>query len=180
MYSSIQDVKEWKRVEIGPQETEVASFMCTHFMEDSHYRIVVQRTKAKDEEPDLFGERYIYRCIITNDWDSDEKSVIETYNKRGASECDFARLNNDFGWKHLPCSLMNENTAFMILTAICMNFFSFFIGRIASVFTRLTPTSRVKTFVFHFMTVCAKWTRSARRWCLNLYTDIPYDKLSFG
>lgn len=180
MYSSIRDVKEWKRVEIGPQETEVASFMCTHFMEDSHYRIVVQRTKAKDEEPDLFGERYIYRCIITNDWDSDEKSVIETYNKRGARECDFARLNNDFGWKHLPCSFMNENTAFMILTAICMNFFSFFIGRIASVFTRLTPTSRVKTFVFHFMTVCAKWTRSARRWCLNLYTDIPYDKLSFG
>lgn len=180
MYSSIQEVKDWKRVEIGTQEMEVASFMCTHFMEDSHYRIVVQRTKVEDGTPDLFGEKYVYRCIITNDWDSDEKSIIETYNKRGARECDFARLNNDFGWKHLPCSFMNENTAFMILTAICMNFFSFFLGRIASVFTRLTPTSRVKTFVFNFTAVCAKWTRSARRWCLNLYTDMPYDKLSFG
>jgi len=180
MYSSIQDVKEWKRVEIGAQETEVASFICTHFMEDSHYRIVVQRTKVEDSEPDLFDEKYVYRCIITNDWDSSERSIIETYNKRGARECDFARLNNDFGWKHLPCSFMNENTAFMILTAICMNFFSFFIGRIASVFTKLTPTSRVKTFMFHFTAVCAKWTRSARRWWLNLYTDRPYDKLSYG
>lgn len=180
MYSSIQDVKEWKRVEMGAQETEVASFICTHFMEDSHYRIVVQRTKVEDSEPDLFDEKYVYRCIITNDWDSSERSIIETYNKRGARECDFARLNNDFGWKHLPCSFMNENTAFMILTAICMNFFSFFIGRIASVFTKLTPTSRVKTFMFHFTAVCAKWTRSARRWWLNLYTDRPYDKLSYG
>ena len=59
MYSDIQGVKEWKRVEIGSQETEEASFMCTRFMEDSHYRIVVQRTKVEDGEPDLFGERYV-------------------------------------------------------------------------------------------------------------------------
>ena len=59
MYSDIQGVKEWKRVEIESQETEVASFMCTRFMEDSHYRIVVQRTKVEDGEPDLFGERYV-------------------------------------------------------------------------------------------------------------------------
>lgn len=180
MYSNIQGVKEWKRVEIGAQETEVASFMCTHFMEDSHYRIVVQRTKVEDRMPSLFGEEYVYRCIITNDWDSDEKSIIETYNKRGARECDFARLNNDFGWKHLPCSFMNENTAFMILTAFCMNFFSYFIRVVSSVFTALTPTSRVKKFVFHFTAVCAKWIKSARQWWLNLYTGMPYDKLSFG
>ncbi len=54
--------------------------MSTQFMEDSRYRIVVQRTKEKDSTPDLFGDRYTYRCIITNDWDSEEKCVIETYN----------------------------------------------------------------------------------------------------
>lgn len=155
MYSSIQDVRSWEHVEIDSQQTEVASFMCTHFMEDSHYRIVVQRTKVKDETPDLFGEKYVYRCIITNDWESDEASIIETYNKRGARECDFARLNNDFGWKHLPCSFMNENTVFMILTALCMNFFSYFITCVSSVFTSLTPTSRVKKFVFRFTSVYA-------------------------
>ena len=39
---------------------------------------------------------------------------------------------------------------------------------------------RVKKFVFQFTTVCAKWTRTARSWWLNLYTGMPYDKLSFG
>ena len=152
----------------------------TQFLEDSRYRIVVLRTKEKDSTPDLFGDRYTYRCIITNDWDSEEKNVIETYNKRGARERDFDRLNNDFGWKHLPCSFLNENTVYMILTAFCMNFFSYFIRAVSSVFTSLSPTSRVKKFVFHFTTVCAKWTRTARRWWLNLYTGMPYDKLSFG
>ena len=180
MYSRIQDIREWRRVEIGSQETEVASVMSTQFMEDSHYRIVVQRTKEKDSTPDLFGDRYTYRCIITNDWDSEEKSVIETYNKRGARERDFDRLNNDFGWKHLPCSFLNENAVYMILTAFCMNFFSYFIRAVSSVFTSLSPTSRVKKFVFHFTAVCAKWTRTARSWWLNLYTGMPYDKLSFG
>lgn len=180
MYSCIQEVKTWKQVEIGIQKTEVASFMSTHFMEDSHYRIVVQRTEDKGETLDLFGKRYIYRCIITNDWESDEKTIIETYNKRGARERDFDRLNNDFGWKHLPCSFLEENTAYMLLTAICMNFFSYLIKHISSVFTNITPTSRVKKFVFHFAAVCAKWTRTARTWVLNLYTDRPYDKLQFG
>lgn len=169
-----------KRVEIGSQETEVASVMSTQFMEDSHYRIVVQRTKEKDGTPDIFGERYTYRCIITNDWESEEKSVIETYNKRVARERDFDRLNNDFGWKHLPGSFLKESTMYMILTAFCMNFFSYFIRAVSSVFTSLSPTSRIKKLVFHFTAVCAKWTRTARRWWLNLYTDLPYDKLSFG
>ena len=180
MYSRIQDIREWRRVEIGSQETEVASVMSTQFMEDSRYRIVVQRTKEKDSTLDLFGDRYIYRCIITNDWDSEEKNVIETYNKRGAIECDFDRLDNDFGWKHLPCSFLNENIVYMILTAFCMNFFSYFIRTVSTVFTSLSPTSRIKKFVFHFTAVCAKWTRTARRWWLNLYTGMPYDKLSFG
>ena len=73
MYSHIQDIHEWRRVEIDSQETEVASVMSTQFMEDSRYRIVVQRTKEKDSTPDLFGDRYTYRCIITNDWDSEER-----------------------------------------------------------------------------------------------------------
>lgn len=103
-----------------------------------------------------------------------------TYNKRGARERDFDRLNNDFGWKHLPCSFLNETTVYMILTAFCMNFFSYFIRAVSSVFTSLSPTSRVKKCVFHFTAVCAKWTRTARSWWLNLYTGMPYDKLSFG
>ena len=62
------------------------------------------------------------------------------YNKRGAIERDFDRLNNDFGWKHLPCSFLKENTVYMILTDFCMNFFTYFIRAVSSVFTGLSPT----------------------------------------
>ena len=79
----------------------------------------------------------------------------------------------------LCASRMNE-AAWKPLTAFCMNFFSYFIRAVSSVFTSLSPTSRVNKFVFHFTAVCAKWTRSARRWWLYLYTGMPYDKLSFG
>lgn len=72
-----------------------------------------------------------------------------TLSKRTTSvgrESDFDRLNNDFGWKHLPCSFLNENIVYMMLTAFCMNFFSYFIRAVSSVFTSLSPTSRVKKF----------------------------------
>ena len=49
----------------------------------------------------------------------------------------------------------------------------------ARLFMRFHLT-KSSTFVFHFTAVCAKWTRTARRWWLNLYTGMPYDKLSFG
>lgn len=58
MCSRIQDIREWRRVEIGSQETEVASVISTQFMENFRYRIVVQRTKEKYSTPDLFGDKY--------------------------------------------------------------------------------------------------------------------------
>ena len=58
MCSRIQDIREWRRVEIGSQKTEVAPVISTQFMENFRYRIVVQRTKEKYSTPDLFGDRY--------------------------------------------------------------------------------------------------------------------------
>ena len=61
------------------------------------------------ESPVLFGDRYTYRCIITNDWDSEEKCVIETYNKRGARECDFDRhiVNECYDLERIMGNLAN-------------------------------------------------------------------------
>ena len=77
--------------------------------------------RALEHESDLFGDTfsYVYRCILTNDWEMSEKEVIEYYNLRGARERDFDALNNDFGWGHLPCSFLNENTVFLLLMAMC-------------------------------------------------------------
>ena len=92
-------------------------------MEDSAFRLVVMREKNADGQMDLFtGDDFIYRCILTNDHESSEKEVVEYYNKGGASEKIFDVQNNDFGWNHLPCSDMNQNTVYLILTAMMKNF----------------------------------------------------------
>ena len=52
--------------------------------------------KSDDRQTDLFyGDNCIYRCILTNDWDSTEQEVIEYYNQRGSSEQTFDIQNND-------------------------------------------------------------------------------------
>lgn len=51
MYTHIEDISVWKRVQIDLQDTEVASFMSSNFKEDSHYRIVVQRLKTRTKHP---------------------------------------------------------------------------------------------------------------------------------
>jgi len=58
----------------------------------------------------LEGERFNYRCILTNDYENSEKEIIEYYNQRGTSEKTFDIQNNDFGWGYLPTSNMAANT----------------------------------------------------------------------
>ena len=64
---------------------QVASCMFKEFMEDSCLRLVVQRTEAKSREGEmhLFGKRYVYRAILTDDWEKSEEEVIRFYNARG-------------------------------------------------------------------------------------------------
>lgn len=58
-------------------------------------RLVVQRTLVPDKQSTLF-DCYVYRCILTNDWERDEREVVGIYNQRGASERTFDMQNNAF------------------------------------------------------------------------------------
>ena len=81
------------------------------------------RENSSDNQLNLFtGDTFKYRSILTNDWDSSEKEVIEFYNQRGASEKTFDVMNNDFGWNHFTCSFLNENSAYLIIMAIAKTF----------------------------------------------------------
>jgi hypothetical protein len=61
------------------------------------------REKCNDNQLDIFeGEKFNYRCILTNDYEQSEKEIIQYYNQRGGSEKTFDIQNNDFGWRHLP------------------------------------------------------------------------------
>ena len=112
------------------------------------------REKTNDTQLDIFeGEKFNYRCILTNAHKSTEKEVIEYYNQRGSCEKIFDIQNNDFGWKHLPTSNMNSNTVFLIITAMLKNFYNYIIKKVSSVFTDILPTSRLKRFIFRFIAV---------------------------
>jgi len=90
------------------------------------YRLVVSRIKRRDKQTGLFtGDAYTYRAIITNDELWENKQIVSFYNQRGSAERTFDAMNNDFGWSKLPCSFLNENTAFMILTALYSNLYQF-------------------------------------------------------
>jgi len=173
-------IENWQQTEINYQRCDIASIAYRPLGMKQDLRLVVQRTEIESgQQLDLFKGKYIYRSIITNDWQHSEQDIIEIYNKRGARERDFDQLNNDFGWKHPPCSFLKQNTVFLILMAICKNIFTAFLKSICKVFASLTPTSRVKRFLFSFVNVPAKWILSGRQWYLKLYTRLPYDKLGF-
>jgi hypothetical protein len=178
LFERIKETSNWNTVEINYINYEVASIPFTQFYEERNYRLVIMREKSSSNQVDIFTEdTFKYRSILTNDLESTEKEVIEYYNQRGTSEKVFDVMNNDFGWKHLPFSFLNENGAFMIITAMIKNFYNYFIARVSKTFDGINPTTRVKRFVFRFISVAGKWVYQGRQWVLKLYTKKPYDRL---
>jgi hypothetical protein len=172
------DTSLWQDVEINNKEYQVTSIKFTSFFADRNYRLVIMREKSNDAQLDLFtGDNFIYRCILTNDLESSEKTIIEYYNQRGSSEKIFDIQNNDFGWNHLPCSDMHHNTVYLIMMAMLKNFYNYLVIKISKVFTDILPTSRLKRFIFRFICVPGRWIYRSRQWKLQLYTDRPYERL---
>ena len=79
--------------------------------------------------------------------------------------------DNSFGWNRLPKSFMNENTVFLLITALIRNFYQFLVQAKDLKSFGLKPTSRLKDFTFKFITVPAKWIKTARQFVLNIYTE---------
>jgi hypothetical protein len=174
----IKQIKDWQTVEINHINYQVASIPFTNFLAEKNYGLVIMREKSNDGQLDVFeGEKFNYRCILTNDHKSTEKEIIVYYNQRGSSEKIFDIQNNDFGWNHLPTSNMNANTVYLIITAMLKNFYNYIVGKVSKVFTDILPTSRIKRFIFRFIAVVGRYVHRARQWTLQLYTDRPYEKL---
>lgn len=167
-----EQCKEWRATKVNDQDMDVASLEFTDFLADWHLRLVVQRTKIETlpGEQLLPGMEYMYRAILTNDHTSTEEQVISKYNQRGACEKNFDVQNNDFGWGHLPFSTMEDNTVFLLFTAMLKNFYQYLLSKISRVFPSLDMKSRLKRFVFAFIVIPAKWVCVARQWTLNIYT----------
>ena len=169
----------WEKVRIGNKEFELATIEDYQpFDEEKKYRLVLSRTVKKSGQLDLETQTsYTYRGILTNDKEKSAKGITEFYNQRGACERVFDEMNNDFGWSKLPFSFLSENTAYLLLTALIRNIFVFIKEKYSQVLNWIQPTDRIKKFIFRFMTVPAKWIKTARQDVLKLYTDKDYSPI---
>lgn len=62
---------------------------------------------------------------------------------------------------------MNE----LLVRSLIRNFYKTIIRRMNVKEFGLAPTSRIKTFVFKYISVAAKWIRTSRTYMLNIYTN---------
>jgi len=178
VFEQILEIDNWKNIELNYKNYQVASIRFRQFNENKKYRLVIMREKTTNNQVDAFTQdTFNYRSILTNDWDNTEKQIIEYYNQRGKTEKIFDVMNNDFGWKRMPFSFLNENNTFMIITAMIKNFYDYFIAIASKVFKNISPATRLKRFVFRFINVAGKWVYQGRRWILKLYTKQPYEQL---
>ena len=169
LYNDIFALRGWKTEDINGIEFELNSILAEKW-KGKAYRLVIQRQKRMDGVLDLWEGEYTYRCILTNDYESSMREIVEFYNLRGGKERIFDDMNNGFGWDRLPKSFMAENTVFLLLTALIRNFYRFIMERLDVTKFGLKITSRIKAFVFRFISVPAKWIKTSRQHVLNIYT----------
>lgn len=168
-YNDLFALRGWKKEEINGIDFELNHVLVEKW--GKAYRLVIQRQKRIDGTSDIWEGEYTYRCILTNDFDKSLREVVEFYNLRGGKERIFDDLNNGFGWNRLPKSFMAENTVFLVLTALIRNFYKTLIKKMDVEMFNLKKTSRIKAFVFKYVSVPAKWIRTSRQNVLKIYTS---------
>ena len=141
----------------------------------SIYRLVVKRKKNKSGQINVITQdAFDYTAIITNDTKITAIQAVLFYNKRGLMEKQFDVIKNDFGWNHMPFSNLNTNTVFLYLMAMCKNIYHIIIQRFSKRFEGLSPTYRMKKFLFRFIVLPAKWVRRSRQDVLRIYGQVRY------
>lgn len=157
---------KWQPMMIGDRKYDVTSIDSSELEQpDYSYRIVVTRY--------MVGGEYCYRGIITNNNEMKDQDVVYFYNKRGAIERNFDDLKNNFNWGRLPFSFLNENTVFMIISAIVSIIYQYLISKFSKKVDFVKQTDRLKNFIYHFIT-CSAILENGQ---LNLFTDRDYSPL---
>lgn len=178
LYNKIKEVYTWEDVEVGFKKYQVASIQYAPFGWDKTYRYVISREKTQDGQGDLYtGDAFKYRAIMTNETHMTDLDVILFYNARGESERVFDEMNNDFLWKKMPFSFLEQNTVFLIMMAICRNMFHFLTDYISKRVEFIKPNFRLKKFIYRFMVVPSKWIKQGRQHILKLFTAKKYHLL---
>jgi len=177
---AIADIDVWEDIKVGNDlylrgEAKYIPFKSSAEREKEteeliECRIIVTKTARKDKQIDFFSkEAFKYRVILTNDFESSVEDVLSIYRQRGATEKEFDILKNDFGWKSMPFSKLEQNTVHLIFCAMCRNIYDYIIKKYSKSYKWLNKTFRIKKFIYRFISVPAKWVRHARQETLIVY-----------
>ena len=91
-YDSMFALTGWKTVEINGIEFELNSILVEKW-KGKPYRLVIQRQRRIEGDLDIWEGEYTYRCILTNDYKSSARDIVEFYNLRGGKERIFDDMN---------------------------------------------------------------------------------------
>lgn len=182
---ALTKIDQWDELIIDGRKVHRGSILFTPFKSKAkrskqehllkQYRLVITKEPRDDGQINMFtGEACIYRGILTNDFESSNDEVVIFYNQRGAIEREFDVLKNDFGWNNMPFSMLEQNTVFLIITAMCRNLYEFIINQFSKLFKHLKPNYRIKKFIFRFICIPTKWIKSSRAYKLRIYGSIAF------
>ena len=182
---SIALIGNWEKIMLGGETAyrgEIAYTPFTNIAQKrkqkhklKEYRLIVTKVKRNDKQINAFtNEAYNYSAVLTNDWCKTKNEVAEFYNQRGAIEKEFDIMKNDFGWNNLPFSKLEQNTVFLLFTAICRNLYHYIIALFSKKCKHLKSNFRIKKFIFRFITIPAKWVRNSRSFKLRIYGNIHF------
>jgi len=183
---AIRKIDTWKLINIAGRSVLRGSTLFTPFTTSAEntkqkhllkeYRLVVTKEARNDGQINAFtGEAFNYTPIITNDFTKTDDQVIIFYNQRGKQEREFDVLKNDFAWNKQPFSKLEQNTVFLIMTAMCRNIYEYIIQKFSKTCKFLHPYFRIKKFIFRFICIPAKWVKTSRSYKLRLYGNIWED-----
>jgi hypothetical protein len=163
--NKVSTIPKWE--EVPKYESDVG---CKQFLACGKKRRLIAIRKPDDKALD----GYKYSGIITNNSTLTNSEVLYLYNQRGATERNFDDLKNNFNWGRLPFSFLNENTVFLIVSAMSYVIYQSIIKRFSSKLEFVKKSFRLKNFIFNFVTVGSEW---AGQNVLRLYTDKNYQTI---
>lgn len=168
-------VRSWEKITISKMtknghfvkmDAELGEGVYTSTRFKKRYRMIV--TKYKNDK----GETK-YRALLSNDTTMTPKQILYFYNQRGAIERNFDDLKNNFNWRRLPFSFLNQNTVFMIISAINYIIYQYLILKFSKKLSFVKRKWRLRRFKSLFIDCSAMIIGDK----LTIFTDRDYGPL---
>jgi hypothetical protein len=170
-------IAPWETIEIHGRTEEIASVEFYPFEDKNKFRFVV--TRYVNTAPEEHKKKdLVYRAIITNDMEKiagtnqykrSDLEVLHLYDQRGDSENNFRDLLNDFNWKRVPFSEMNENLVFLYVSAMAKCLYEYIIQQFSTYTPELQESFKLKKFVAFFVRpVSVQWAKEGDSWLPDL------------